>query len=98
MSLPSQQRALLLPAAGLDKTFELGTREVPQVGPGQVLVRNITVALNPVDWIVHVMDILIPSYPAVVGYDAAGIVTKLGEGVTNFAAGDKVYVSRLRER
>ena len=93
MSLPSQQKALLLPAAGSDKSFELGTaREVPQVGPGQVLVRNIAVALNPVDWIIRNYGIFVSPYgwPAVVGNDGAGEIVAISPDVSGWKVGDTV--------
>jgi NADPH:quinone reductase-like Zn-dependent oxidoreductase len=34
---------------------------------------------------------LVLSWPIVLGCDASGIVTELGEGVTKFKVGDKVF-------
>ena len=85
-----QQKALLLDKSKGD--FSVGFKDVPEPGPGEIQVQVHAAALNPVDWIVRALGIIITEYPAVVGYDAAGMVTKLGEGVTNFAVGDKVYV------
>ena len=46
-SLPEEQNALLLTAIGSHMT--VGKRPVPKPGAGQVVVRNIAVALNSVD-------------------------------------------------
>ncbi|KZV71795.1 GroES-like protein [Peniophora sp. CONT] len=92
MSLPSQQKALVLPAVGPGKTFELGTRAVPHPGPGQVLIRNEAVALNPVDWIIRNYGVFVSAHgwPAVVGNDGAGKIVALGSDVQGWAVGDTV--------
>lgn len=38
------------------------------------------------------MGMFVASYPFVGGYDGAGIVEEVGEGVTNFVKGDRVSV------
>ncbi|KZV70506.1 GroES-like protein [Peniophora sp. CONT] len=84
MTLPSQQKALLLPAAGPGKGFELGTRRpVPHPSPGQVLIRNEAIALNPVDWIIRNYGVFVSPHglPAVVGNDGAGKIVALGSDV-----------------
>ncbi|VDB95730.1 unnamed protein product [Peniophora sp. CBMAI 1063] len=92
MTLPSQQKALLLPAAGPGKTFEFGTRPIPQPGPGQVLIRNAAVALNPVDWIIRSYGLFVSPYgfPAVVGSDGAGEIAALGPDVQGWKTGETV--------
>jgi NADPH:quinone reductase-like Zn-dependent oxidoreductase len=66
---------------------------VPQPGPGQVLVRVLASAVNPLDTKIaagkggHANQIL----PAVLGMDLAGVVERLGEGVTAFSVGAEVY-------
>jgi len=64
----------------------------PQPGPGEVLVRVVVSGTNPVDAKIRAAggwSRIQP--PAVLGYDAAGIVEELGPGVTDFAVGDEVY-------
>lgn len=66
---------------------------VPQPGPGQVLVRVLASAVNPLDTKIaagkggHANQTL----PAVLGMDLAGVVERLGEGVTAFSVGAEVY-------
>lgn len=48
--------------------------------------------LNPVDYFVRAMGIMVPAWPAVLGLDGAGTVEDVGEGAIGFAKGDKVYV------
>lgn len=58
-------------------------------GPGQVLMRNTAVGLNYID--VYVRTGLYPAeLPTGIGFEAAGIVEAVGEGVTEFREGDRV--------
>lgn len=86
--MSTQQKALLLDKPKGD--FSVGLKNISEPASGEIQVQVHAAALNPVDWIVRALGIIITEYPAVVGYDAAGVITKLGEGVTNFAVGDKV--------
>jgi NADPH:quinone reductase-like Zn-dependent oxidoreductase len=90
---PTQQKALLLKSKGAP--YEVGTRHVPSPGPGQVLVKIVTTALNPVDVFLQLTGLFLQEYPAVAGSDAAGIIEELGEGVTGLQKGDKVSVLEL---
>ncbi|KAJ6560415.1 chaperonin 10-like protein, partial [Mycena capillaripes] len=72
--------------------FVLGPNEVPSPAKGEVLLKIMTVALNPANWIQREYNILIPEYPAILGNDLAGVIEALGEGVEGFKKGDKVYV------
>jgi len=84
----STQKALyLLEPKG---KFAVQERDIQEPGPGEVLVEIHATALNPVDWKIQAFDFFIKDYPAVLGTDAAGIVKKVGAGVTNVAVGDKV--------
>ncbi|GAA5165098.1 NADP-dependent oxidoreductase [Pseudonocardia eucalypti] len=64
--------------------------EVPEPGPGELLVRVRAAGVNPGDWRVRE-----GSYgtagPAVLGREVAGTVVALGAGVTGFAPGDEVF-------
>ncbi|GJE89905.1 zinc-binding alcohol dehydrogenase family protein [Phanerochaete sordida] len=62
----------------------------PQPGPGCVGIAVHAAALNPLDTRMAGIGLFVKSWPAVFGFDAAGVVTKLGEGVTGFAVGDRV--------
>jgi NADPH:quinone reductase-like Zn-dependent oxidoreductase len=66
----------------------------PKAGPGEVLVRVHAAGVNPIDWKIRsgAMAKMYPtSFPAVLGYDIAGVVREVGEGVQGFAAGDQVF-------
>ncbi|KAF9444858.1 GroES-like protein [Macrolepiota fuliginosa MF-IS2] len=84
-----QQNALLI----TEKygNFVRGTRPVPQVGPGEILVRVKAAALNPADWKIQKYGFIVNEYPAVLGGDIAGDVIEIGEGVSRFSVGDRVF-------
>ena len=65
----------------------------PQPGPGQVLVRNHAVGVNPVDtYLRSNTDNRGPKLPYTPGSDSAGVVEAVGAGVTAVKAGERVYV------
>lgn len=66
----------------------------PRPGPGQVLVRVHAAGVNPVDVYIRTgSHVVKPPLPYTPGMDGAGVVEALGEGVTRFKAGDRVYVA-----
>lgn len=89
-AIPNKQKALLV----TEKCGPWAVREidVPSLKAGEVLVRAETVGLNPADWAVQKLDPFNSTYPAILGLEAAGVVVKLGEGVTSLAVGDTVFV------
>ena len=85
-------RAMVLPKFGGADLFELRNVERPQPGPGEILVRIVAASVNPVDAKIRADGSwarLVP--PVILGYDAAGVVEKLGAGVVDFRPGDEVY-------
>jgi NADPH:quinone reductase-like Zn-dependent oxidoreductase len=66
----------------------------PQLRAGTLLIRVSAAGMNPFDWkmIDGILDGHMPhQFPLVVGVDGAGVVEAVGEGVTRFKAGDRVY-------
>ncbi|GAB5374625.1 MAG: zinc-binding dehydrogenase [Acuticoccus sp.] len=70
----------------------LGTGMVaePVAAPGEVVVAMEAACLNPVDWKLATTGIPAWTYPHVPGLDGAGTILAVGEGVGNFAIGDRV--------
>ncbi|MFE6865064.1 NADP-dependent oxidoreductase [Kitasatospora sp. NPDC057692] len=67
--------------------------ELPAPGPGQVRITVRAVGVNPLDHKVRsgALKALFPvTLPAVVGYEVAGVVESVGEGVTEWRTGDEV--------
>ncbi|KAI0366170.1 GroES-like protein [Pilatotrama ljubarskyi] len=82
------QKALYLPQK--QGQWMLGEFPVPSPGPGEVLVKVISAALNPADWKIQTYGVFIEDYPYISGADGAGIVEDVGQGVTDKQKGDKV--------
>ncbi|KAF5327579.1 hypothetical protein D9619_004348 [Psilocybe cf. subviscida] len=64
---------------------------VPTPGPGEVLVKVMAAGLNPGDWKVREYGEVFEEFPAVFGFDYAGVIEQLGEGVEGFKVGDRVF-------
>jgi 2-desacetyl-2-hydroxyethyl bacteriochlorophyllide A dehydrogenase len=66
----------------------------PQIKPDQLLVKIHASSVNPVDWKIrygHLQLLTGYNFPLVLGFDAAGIVTAVGDAITRFQVGDSVY-------
>src|SRR5437763_798665 len=75
---------------------QLKLEQIPQPEPqeGEVLVRVYAAGVNPVDWKIRsgLMKAFRPStFPYVPGADLAGVVEKVGPGVTVFQPGQEVF-------
>lgn len=69
--------------------------EVPEPGEGEVLVRHTAIGLNYIDVYFRTGVYPAASLPVTLGFEAAGVVTAVGPGVTDFVPGDRVaYASR----
>jgi len=78
---------------GGNEVLEYGELPDPRPGPREVLVRLEAVSLNRVDLFTRTgWPGLKLDFPHVPGADGAGRVVELGEGVTQFAVGDRVSV------
>ena len=81
-------------AFGGPEAFRLAERPDPQAGPGQVVVRVRAANVNPTDLavrdgsVVRRMPDVTP--PVVPGWDVAGEVAEVGEGVSGLAVGQRV--------
>lgn len=87
----AQQKALRLQSPVGE--WKLDDVPVPFPGPGEILVKVHSTALNPIDWKLQKQPqwtSILSQYPATLGSDAAGTVEELGEGVIEFAKGDRV--------
>jgi L-iditol 2-dehydrogenase len=62
---------------------------VPEIGPGEILVRVEACGLCGSDLMAWYVA---EKAPAVLGHEPAGVVAKVGEGVTAFEVGDRVFV------
>ncbi|MEV6973070.1 NADP-dependent oxidoreductase [Kitasatospora sp. NPDC093806] len=68
--------------------------ELPAPGAGQVRIAVRAVGVNPLDSKVRsgvIAELFPVTLPAVVGYEVAGVVEAVGEGVTEWQPGDEVF-------
>jgi zinc-binding alcohol dehydrogenase family protein len=86
-------KAIVYDQAGLEPEDPRALYEtdiaVPIPGPRDLLVRVHAVAVNPVD--TKVRRGRAPDAPSILGWDAAGVVTAVGDEVSLFRPGDQVY-------
>ncbi|KAI0283554.1 GroES-like protein [Russula brevipes] len=75
--------------------FQIATREIPRPGPGFVLVKIESCALNPVDKYSQLTGIFVDKYPFIAGNDGSGTVEEVGEGVSELRKGDRVVFQAL---
>ena len=66
----------------------------PGIGAGEVLIRVRAAGVNPFDW--KVADGILKNkkehrFPLIPGFDAAGVVERVGADVTTLFEGDEVY-------
>jgi NADPH:quinone reductase-like Zn-dependent oxidoreductase len=84
-------KALLSRDPGGPETLEIGELPEPQAGPGELLVRVRACAINYPDvLIIEDKYQLKPPRPFAPGGELAGEVIGMGEGVTGWAAGDRL--------
>jgi len=86
-------RALQFKAYGGPEVVEWGDAPDPHAGPGQIRIAVRAASVNPIDW--KTFAGFLSGGKAMVGtgylgYDAAGVVDEVGEGVTGVAVGDDV--------
>jgi NADPH:quinone reductase-like Zn-dependent oxidoreductase len=95
----SRSRAVQLDSFGGPDVLDVREIPAPEAGPGQVRVRVTAAGLNPMDWFMTAdADTAARfglSLPAGFGTDYAGVVDQVGDGVTDFAPGDRVFGSAL---
>jgi len=82
--------AIRIHATGGPEVLTWEEVDVPSPGPGEALIAQTAVGLNFID-VYHRSGLYpVPSLPAIVGSEAAGVVEAVGEGVTEVAVGDRV--------
>jgi NADPH:quinone reductase-like Zn-dependent oxidoreductase len=87
-------KAIVLHAYGPPSNLKYEDFADPKAGPGAVLVRVHAAGVNPVDWKIRsgaAAKMFPVNFPAILGYDFAGTVQALGEGVAGFTVGDRVF-------
>jgi NADPH:quinone reductase-like Zn-dependent oxidoreductase len=85
-------RAVVLTGTGGPEVLQVRELPDPAVGPGQVRITVRAAGINFADTLARVgLYPDAPKTPCVLGYEVAGEIESLGEGVTDFAVGDRVF-------
>ncbi len=84
-------RSVVITKAGAPEVLQVQERPDPSPGPGEVRVEVGAAGINFADLMARVgLYPDAPDLPAVVGYEVAGTVAEVGDGVDRFAVGDRV--------
>lgn len=82
-------KAIRVYEAGGPEVMKWEDVEVGDPGPGEIRIKQTAAGLNYID--VYFRTGLYPvEFPAIIGQEGAGVVEAVGEGVTEFAPGDRV--------
>lgn len=81
---------------------ELIEKELPKpvIKDNQVLIEMYATSINPIDWKVregYMKEGMTFDFPLILGWDAAGVVSEVGENVTKFKVGDEVFARPAME-
>ncbi len=94
--IPREMRAAYIERLGPAQAIRYGALPVPAVARGEVLVRVMVSAVDPVD--TYIRSGAYPTalrFPFIIGRDLVGEVTRVGAGVADFAAGQRVWCNSL---
>ena len=87
MTIPAEMRAVIYYGKN---DLRLETVPVPQIGPGELLVKIATCGICGTD--LKKISTGSHSAPRIFGHEMAGTIVKVGAGVANFAVGERVMV------
>jgi NADPH:quinone reductase-like Zn-dependent oxidoreductase len=77
------------------QALRVGPAEIFKPGPGEVLIKNHAIGLNPVDYYRRDSGMFVQEWPVIVGSDVAGEIVEVGEDVKDFASGQRVVTHGL---
>jgi len=90
-------KAYVLNEAGAVESLVLKEIEKPEIKADEVLIETKAISINPVDVKVRLVDEVLTMImgtedrPVILGWDIAGTVADVGEEVSGFKIGDKVF-------
>lgn len=87
MSAPKNQAAWLKKAG---TPLEVSDAPLPTAGPGEIVIKNAAIAINPLDCHMQDQGFFVQQWPAIFGCDVAGEVYEAGPDVQGFKKGDRV--------
>lgn len=87
-------KAMVIDKFGGPGQLHLVDRPIPEPADDEVLIELQYTSVNPVDWKIregYLKEFMPHQFPLIPGWDAAGIVRKVGRAVTTYHGGEKVY-------
>jgi NADPH2:quinone reductase len=86
-------KAQVIHSYGDPSVFQLEELEQPKVTPGHVQIKVLATSVNPIDTKVRsgAVPAVSPAFPAILHGDVAGVVTEVGDDVSEFKPGDEIY-------
>lgn len=87
-------KAVVIDRFGGPEQLRLAEIRTPEPGAGEVLIKIEYTSVNPVDWKIRegMLESMFPhAFPLILGWDAAGTVAAVGDGVHEFGVGERVY-------
>jgi len=84
-------KAVYIEQPGGPEVLQYGDQPDPVAGPGQIVVDAHAASVNGVDWRVRAGLYGNGPYPLIIGRDFSGVVSALGEGVSDLRVGDDVF-------
>ena len=85
-----KSRVILIAEPGGPEVLHLADRDVPDPGPGEVVLRHTAIGVNFIDVQHRSGRYPLPAYPAPLGFEAAGVVEQVGPAVDTVSVGDRV--------
>src|SRR4029453_3235951 len=89
-------RAAVMSGYGDPEVLSLSAADVPEPGPGQIRVAVRFAGVGQTDLAIragHLRHVFKLTDPAILGFEAAGVVDVVGAGVSDVTPGDEVAVS-----
>ena len=91
-------KAIQFHEAGGPEVLRFDEVPVPDIGPGEVLVRVHAAGVNPPDWYLREGMTVVPAemrpvldFPLIPGTDMSGVIRAVAPDVSGFAVGDEVF-------
>ncbi|MGI5456224.1 NADP-dependent oxidoreductase [Streptomyces sp. CA-249302] len=90
--MSARMHAIVQSAFGGPEVLTYTETDIPEPGPGEVLLRVAGAGVNPGDAVLRAGRVPeLVTLPWTPGNDVSGVVERVGEGVTRFVPGDEVY-------
>src|SRR3954470_18860981 len=87
-------RAVTFTDYGGPEVLHVAEAEDPHAGPGQVRIAVRASGVNPIDWKARsgmLREVMPVEFPVIDGYEAAGVVDEMGDGVEGVSTGEEVF-------